>query len=246
MSTPSYAEYVAVVRREGSSLAGVGRMGLDDPVPTCPGWTVGRLLLHVGRVYRFAAEVVETRATARPERPGPPAEGTDPVEYALDGLEEIVTALGEVEPQTPVWNWSAQPDVALFWARRMAHESLIHRIDAKLAHDVANVIESDLAVDGVDELFDTLAPRAFGQGIPGLAGMMHLQATDADARWTLKLAPDFLAVTRGPSGARGADVTLTGKASGLLLVLYNRADVDTVDLTGAEQVLLDWRAKVQF
>ena len=244
MSTPSYAEYVSVVRREGTSLAGVGPLGLDDPVPTCPGWDVGRLLLHVGRVYRFAAEVLETRATAAPERPERPPEGTDPVEYALDGVEEIVTALGEVDPATPVWNWSVQPDVAAFWARRMAHESLIHRIDAKLAHDVANVIDADLAVDGLDELLGTLAPRVFGRGVPGLAGTMHLEASDSDARWTAKLTPEAITVTRGPGGGRGGDVTLRGKASDLLLVLYNRADVDTVDLTGDDGLLTRWRDQV--
>lgn len=245
MRTPPYAEYVSVVRREGASLAGVGRMGLEDPVPTCPGWTVGRLLLHVGRVYLFAAEVLESRATAAPERPEYPAEGIDPVEYVLDGLDEIVTALGEVAPDSPVWNWSMQPDVAAFWGRRMAHESLIHRIDAKLAHDMGNVVEPDLAADGIDELLDVLAPRAFGRGAAGLAGIMHLQPRDSDARWTAKLAPDSIAVTRGPIGARGADVTLQGKASDLLLVLYNRADVDTIDVTGDEGLVSRWREKVQ-
>jgi uncharacterized protein (TIGR03083 family) len=246
MRSPSYAEYVSVVRLEGASLAGLGRLGLAEPVPTCPGWTVGRLLLHVGRVYRFAADVVETRATAAPERSERPAPGTDPVEYLLDGLEEIVTALGEVEPDVPVWNWSQQPNIAAFWARRMAHESLIHGIDAKLAHDVAIVINADLAVDGIDELFDTMAPRAFAGSIPDLAGTMHLQASDSDARWTAKMTPDSIAVTRGPSGVHGVDVTLHGKASDLLLVLYNRADADVVDSTGDERLLADWRAKVHF
>lgn len=245
MNALSYSEYVSVVRREGASLAGVGPLGLDDPVPTCPGWTVGRLLLHVGRIYRYAAEILETRATKAPERPERPPADSDPVEYVLDGLEEIVTALGEVEADTPVWNWSVQPDVAVFWARRMAHESLIHRVDAKLAHDVANVIDADLAVDGVAELLDTLAPRVFDRGIAGLAGTMHLSATDADAPWTVKLAPDSITVSRGASGSRSADVTLRGKASDLLLVLYNRADADTVDLDGDEGLLARWREGVR-
>lgn len=245
MSTPSYAEYVSAVRKEGASLSGVGLLGLEEPVPTCPGWSVGRLLLHVGRVYRFAAEIVETRATAAPQRPGEPAEGTDPVEYVRDGLEEIVTALGEVEADASVWNWSAQPNVAAFWARRMAHESLIHHIDAKLAHDVANVVDADLAVDGVDELFDTLAPRAFGKGVAELSGTMHLVASDSNARWTVKMAPNSIAITQGPSGNRSADLTLSGKASDLLLVLYNRADEDTVDATGDVSLLSGWREHVK-
>lgn len=245
MSTPSYAEYVSAVRREGSLLIGVGRLGLDEPVATCPGWSVGRLLLHIGRVYRFAADVLETRANSRPERPEQPADGTDPVEYAQDGLEEIVTALSEISPDDPVWNWSVQPDVASFWARRMAHESLIHRIDAQLAHDMSNVIERDLAVDGVDELLDTMAPRTFAAGVSGVAGTMHLHARDAHARWTAKIASDSLAVARGPSGSRSADVTLTGKASDLLLVLYNRADVDTLEIAGDEGLLRGWREKVR-
>ena len=127
----------------------------------------------------------------------------------------------------------------------MAHESLIHRIDGKLAHDVANVIDADLAVDGIDELLDTMAPRAFARGQSGLAGILHLEATDSDARWTAKMTPDSIAVTRGPNGARIADVTLRGKASDLLLVLYNRADIDSVDVTGDEELIRSWREQVR-
>jgi uncharacterized protein (TIGR03083 family) len=246
MSSLSYAEYVSVVRQEGASLAGAGRLGLAEPVPTCPGWTVARLLLHVGRVYRFAAEVVKTRASAAPATPQRPAEGADPVAYVLDGLEDVVAALGEVEAQTPVWNWSGQPAEAGFWARRMAHESLIHRVDAKLAHDVAQVIPADLAVDGIDEALDVLAPRAFSNGVPGLSASLHLAAIDVNEQWTATLTPDSIAVGHGPSGARTADVVLRGKASELLLVLYNRTDLDAVDVSGDDRVLTAWREEVHF
>lgn len=244
MSTPSYAELVAAVRREGATLAGVGRLGLDDPVPTCPGWTVGRLLLHVGRVYRHAAEILESRADAAPEYPARPAEGTEPIEYLLDGLDEVVTALGEVDADTSVWNWSQSPAVATFWARRMAHETLIHRIDLQLTHDVAVVVDVDQAVDAIDEVFEAVLPRLYERGrLDGLEGTLHLRATDAGVRWTAKLTPESAAVTRDGGGG---DLALAGKASELLLLIYNRGDLGSVDVAGDPALIEAWRERVRF
>lgn len=243
MSTPSYAELVAALRQEGEGIVAAARLGTGAPVSTCPGWTVGDLASHVGRVYRFAAEVLESRARVAGYPPGPGPEA-DPVDYLQDGLEEIITALVELSPDTPVWNWSNQPDLAAFWARRMTHESLIHRYDAERAHEVATTIDIDLAVDGIDEVFDAIAPRMLGRRtVPGLDGTLRLVASDADGQWSAKLAPDSISVTRGPGGG---DLTVRGRTADLLLLLYNRGDCAECELTGAQELLTVWRDHVHF
>ena len=40
---------------------------LSAAVPTCPGWTVTRLVRHTGIVHRWATQIVATRA-ARADR----------------------------------------------------------------------------------------------------------------------------------------------------------------------------------
>ena len=41
---------------------------LSAAVPTCPGWTVTRLVRHTGIVHRWATQIVATRAAARIEQ----------------------------------------------------------------------------------------------------------------------------------------------------------------------------------
>src|SRR5207342_611440 len=56
--------YLAVLAAEATSLAAAAEeAGLEAPVPTCPGWNVADLVLHVGEVHRWAAAVVASRAT---------------------------------------------------------------------------------------------------------------------------------------------------------------------------------------
>lgn len=243
MTTPSYAELVSAVRREGAALAAAAALGLDVAVPTCPGWTVADLLRHTGRVYRFVTEVLETRATESISWP-PTSRGGDAAAYLADGLDGLVAALVEAAPDTPVWNWSTQPRVAAFWARRMAHESLIHRWDADNAYDGPHVLDVDLAIDALDELLDTIVPRLLvDHPVEGLAGTMALAATDTGERWTVKLTPDSVSVTRG---AGGGDVRVAGRVSELLLLLYNRTGLDSCDVAGDVRLLQLWSERVAF
>lgn len=244
MSSLSHAEWVAATRREGQALAAAARLGLDVAVPSCPDWTVGRLLGHVGRVYRYATHVLDSRATGDPGRPAPPASGEDPIGYLLDGLDGVIGALGRVEPTTPVWNWSIQPQLAMFWSRRMAQESAVHRYDGQLAHDVTEPIDADLAADGISEVFDTILPRLFAHGpVDGLDGTMRLVATDAGTEWTAKFTPESVVVSRGPGHG---ELTVTATASDLLLLLWNRARRERLEVTGDRRLLDLWIAGVRF
>jgi hypothetical protein len=46
-----------------------------------------------------------------------------------------------------------RPDQTVgFWIRRMAQETVVHRVDAELAAEVApGAIPDDIALDGIDE-----------------------------------------------------------------------------------------------
>lgn len=237
--TPAYPELVAAVRREGEALVAAAGLGLDAPVPSCPPWTVERLVRHVGRVFHGAAGLVSQRVAAAPEggwAPRPP-EGVDPVAYAAEGLEEVVEALSGAEPDTPVWNWSVAPDTAQFWARRMAHEAAVHRWDTQQAHDVAQPIGADIAGDGIDELAGVLMPRIFERGVTGgPVGTLAVTASD-DGAWRFSLTEAGLTVL-APSGP--ADATVSGPACDLLLVLYGRLPVSAVSVDGDPGLLDAW------
>ena len=87
-------EHLAALRDAVSAFARhAGEAGLDVPVPTCPDWTVRRLIGHQGMVHRWAAanlrgESIEIDATERAGRRAP-----SPVDWLRDGAIDLVAAI---------------------------------------------------------------------------------------------------------------------------------------------------------
>lgn len=130
-----------------------------------------------------------------------------------------------------------------FWARRQAHETTIHAVDAlaaalgRLPTAAEAGIDHDVAVDGIDELVTGF----FTRGRSRLAGeapvSIAVAPTDAERGWTLAVADDRLATERVRRAA--ADAVLTGTAAQLYLGLWNRGD----EITGSGRpgLLARWR-----
>jgi uncharacterized protein (TIGR03083 family) len=243
LRTPAYSELVTAIRREGEGIVAAARSGLDAPVPTCGDWNVADLARHVWQVYANVTLYVTTRATSRPEKlPELPA--GEPVDLLADQLDTIVTALGECEPDTPIWTWVFDaPEGAIFWARRMAHESAIHRFDAQNAHGIRQPIDAELAADGIDELIDIIAPRVYRRDkLSGPTGTVALRATDGEA-WFLELAPDGV---RRSELIESPVATAAGTSSALLLALYSRVPWTSLELSGDAALLDRWTSALSF
>jgi uncharacterized protein (TIGR03083 family) len=243
MSAPPYAELVTAVRREGEGILAAAGMGMDADVPTCAGWDVAAVVEHVSRVYSRVGFFVSTRITVRPEA-DPDLPDGKPLAVLGGLLDELVAALTECDSDTPVWNWVLDaPGQATFWARRMAHESAVHRFDAQAAHGVQQPIDAELASDGIDELIDVVAHRVYTRdNVVGPTGIVTLQASDNDA-WHLQLKPDGVSridVVKGP------DVTASGTSSDLLLAAYGRVPWSSLDVSGDADLLVDWSAALNF
>ena len=168
-----------------------GAVPLDRPVTTCPGWDVADLVGHLGYIYGRVAFVVSTRTTAAPERSQLPTapEGEACLGWFAEQREAMLAALEIADDETQVWNWTENsPGPASFWVRRMAHETLIHRVDAELAKGVQPSNASvEVAADTVAEFFELIVPRFGGALVDaGASGSLHLHATDvAGAEWTV-------------------------------------------------------------
>jgi uncharacterized protein (TIGR03083 family) len=238
VTTPSYRELVTAVRREGEGIAAAGT-GLDAEVPTCPGWDVAALVDHVSQVYARVTNLVVTRATEQPAAT-PPRPSGDPLEVFRDLLDNLVSALSECDADTPLWSWEPRaPRTAAFWARRMAHESAIHRFDAQAAHGVVQPIEADLASDGIDELVDYLNHRVYTRdNVTGPTGTVRLESSDNDT-WHLQLDPDDV---RRTDAIKEPDATARGTSSALLLATYSRSPWSSLDVTGDAGLLDRWAA----
>jgi len=227
-------EYLAALRREGQALGdAAGRAGLRAAVPCCPGWTTADLLWHIGEVHHFWRGVVQRRASDGSEVPEPtrPAD-VDLLGWYRQGLERLLGVLAAADPATAVWTWAPQKNVG-FVQRRMAQETVVHRMDAEMAAGVTTPIDPVLALDGVDEFLQFFSLGRRRDAAP-LGGSVHLHATDADGEWLVTEIGDRLEFTRGH--ARG-DAAARGSAGDLLLLLWRRRGPGDVEVRGDVVVL---------
>jgi uncharacterized protein (TIGR03083 family) len=102
---------------------------LSAVVPSCPDWTVRDLVQHIGAVYLHKVECM--RLGTAPD-PWPPAGLADEEPLAL--LDRAYAALTSEftsrSPESPAFTWYGPDQTVGFWIRRMAQETVIHRVDA--------------------------------------------------------------------------------------------------------------------
>jgi uncharacterized protein (TIGR03083 family) len=223
-------------------------------VSTCPGWDLGRLLRHVGGDHRWAAEVVRTRA-AEPV-PGDPVD--NPAVYAhvdgdalddwlAEGAVELAVTLRGAGPDARVWTPAHERNTSSFWARRMTHETVVHRADAALATGAALTVDDRLAVDAVEEWMEFASvPEAYEPrpGAPDLLGpgrTLQFEAAGA-GQWHVDLGGERPV---WHTGRAEAAATVRGPVTDLLLFLYRRP-APAVE-TGGDTALLDlWLTRTGF
>lgn len=252
------AGHVACVRREGALLADLaGRAGLDTPVPSCPGWQVRDLLKHLGYVHRWAATYVgeghlswRDRLSEREVLSGGPVDADLPG-WFREGHAGLVRTLEAADPGLACWAFLDAPTPLAFWARRQAHETAIHRVDAGLAGGGATTgagagFSPRFAADGIDEFVMGFLERDSRQGTwRGPLGTLGIHADEGagqTAHWRVVSEPGRFAVARG-SGP--ADCDVTGPAISLYLLLWNRASTDGLEVTGDPAVLAGFRDEMR-
>jgi uncharacterized protein (TIGR03083 family) len=232
-------QHLAALRDAVSAFARhAADAGLDVPVPTCPDWTVRRLIGHQGMVHRWAAanlrgRSIEVDATERAGRRAP-----DPVDWLRDGAIDLVAAITEAsdDVRTIVFLNDAPPPRA-FWARRQCHETTIHAVDALSAalarypRAADTWIDAAVAVDGIDELlrgFMTRNKSRLRSDDPLAIGVLADESPDG---WLVEVTPNPAVVTIASRDevADRADVRLEGPAVAVYLTLWNRSDELDVD-----------------
>jgi uncharacterized protein (TIGR03083 family) len=255
------AEHIDALRRQGDWLADAAEQaGLDAAVPPCPSWQVRDLLRHTGYIHRWA-----TRHVAEcPDHvlDGPPEEeilrGGAPDPELLDwfraGHTALVETLTAADPALECATFMPAPSSLAFWARRQAHETTMHCVDAQLAaglgDDLAD-IPAALAADGIDELVTGFGGRKPARLADSPATLV-LRTGDGTSpvSWTVLMGhPDahasrgIPAASAGPhSGERYCEVT--GSASDLYLALWNRRPTTTLDIHGDATILATWRDRM--
>jgi hypothetical protein len=129
------------------------------------------------------------------------------------------------------------------WARRQAHETAMHRVDAESPGSMITGFEPAFAADGVDELLSCFMTRPHLR-TPKISSptSVHVHATDTGDDWYIKISPEAVVTSRrgGP-----ADCTITAAAGDLYLLLWNRRSNADISVDGDRDLLALWRKDVQ-
>ncbi|MCX4910952.1 maleylpyruvate isomerase family mycothiol-dependent enzyme [Streptomyces sp. NBC_00878] len=236
------AEFIRTLDREGKLLVeAAAEAGTDAKVPTCPDWQVRDLVRHTGMVHRWAtAFIAEGHTSYHPDGGLPELDGPELLTWFRDGHLRLVDALAAAPPDVECWSFLPAPSPLAFWARRQAHETTVHRVDAESARGGApSAIPVDFAVDGIDELLLGFHARGRSGVRTDEPRVLRVRASDSDTVWSVRLSP------APPAGERAevadADCEFAGPAAQLYLALWNRRPFPSV--TGDSSIATLWREK---
>jgi uncharacterized protein (TIGR03083 family) len=235
------ADYQSRITTEAGLLRrAAASLDPDTPVPTCPGWTVQRLVQHLGRVFNMVIRVLEAADPQSARSRIEPAPG-DVFAIFDHQLATMADLLAATDPATPVWHFTpTAPKTAAFWSRRMAHEVTIHRIDVQAAADTSSAVDPDFAADGIDEVLTWLIQsRTDAWAVGTHTGTVLYHAADAGRAWTVRLVPGQLPQTLAEAVTE-PDASVIGLADAVYRASWGRpsgavisGDTALVELTQA-------------
>jgi len=248
------ARFLECLEADFERLREVVPRHLAAQVPTCPDWTVADLTRHVAETYLHKVEMM--RQGKHPEG-WPPAsfQQAEPVGLLTRAYGELVAEFAARNPDDATKTWYDPDQTVRFWMRRMAQETVIHRIDAELAAGTpVAAVPEDLALDGIDELFNVFVAYSFSQwpedfteilkNSPGRTYVINA----AETSWTITTSPADLTVTGGLGTAFTVpgtpDVVVSGSSSSILRWAWNRETPGTptpLTIKGTPEALAELR-----
>jgi uncharacterized protein (TIGR03083 family) len=247
------SRYLACLEADYRRMREVAGGHLGARVPTCPDWTVADLTRHVGQVYLHKVECMRTGGEVETDWPPAGLQDEEPVALLDRSYAALVRELTTRDPSDPGGTWYEPDPTVGFWVRRMAQESVIHRIDAELgAGATIAPVPDDLAADGVDELLKVFVAYSFSkwpedfsealQDSPGHAFLIRAEAAataeSPSGSWLVKTGPDHLVVEGGQGSSvvdsRAPDVTVSGTPADVLRWAWNRETPGAASLVRVE------------
>lgn len=224
------------------------RAGLRAAVPTCPDWTVRDLVAHQGMVHRWAAALVRGEQDVDPDAfEAAGRDEPDPLEWLRDGVIELAETLTRAPADTQAIVFlNDAPAPREFWARRQCHETTVHAVDAlsaalgRLPDPAETWIDTDLAVDGIDELLGGFLTRPRSRLRCDEDGLLVVAPDDAPDCWLVEVGPRPAVTTRRAGPRPDGDWVLEGTAVDLYLSLWNRTGRPALEGTWRDRAAVTW------
>jgi uncharacterized protein (TIGR03083 family) len=249
------AEHIDALSQQGQLLAdAAAAAGPDAAVPSCPGWVVRDLVQHQGGVHRWAAGIVSVPRTEPWNADlidvvGSWPADADLIDWFTDGADTLVQVLSDADPGLACWTFLAAPSPLAMWARRQAHETAIHRVDAELAAGGQLTPPSaPFAADGIDELLRCFITRPGGKLRADPPVRLRVRCTDTAGDWLVRIGPGGVETSATEATATDtttAGCTISGRAEDLYLALWNRPPATALTVEGDRAIMDLFASQVQ-
>jgi uncharacterized protein (TIGR03083 family) len=242
-----FGRYLDCLAADFARLRSVARIDQSAAVPTCPAWSVADLTGHVAEVYLHKAAAIRDGVEPQ-EWPPKQLALEEPLALLERAYAELSHEFATRQPSDQAGSWYTPDQTVGFWMRRMAHETVIHRIDAELAtgQSLAS-IPADLALDGVDELLKVFVAfgvanwgRYFTEILSASPGRTYRVRADA-ATWRVRTGPGVFEVQDGPSDSP-TDVSVSAAPTDMLRWVWNREAISApsgVSVQGSDEAVAE-------
>jgi uncharacterized protein (TIGR03083 family) len=245
-----YVDFIdRVIEQADAMRQAVITAGPDAAVFSCPQWTVRDLVRHMAKVHQWSATCLRTaRDAERPHPSEPPEDWEELLSWWAEQIGILVGTLRASMPDDPAWVFApSEPKIAAFWARRQAHETAIHRLDAEHAAAKSDrtdavpslVFDPEFAADGVDEALRVIIPGFTRRVPPTVSGTVLFHAADAGRAWLVEAAVGDPATVHPAEPGMDADASVVGTADAVYRAVWRRPS--TAVLGGDPAVLAGLR-----
>jgi hypothetical protein len=236
--TLPYEVHVDAIEQESERIGELAERGVKVTIRSTPGRDLEALLSHLAHVFDAAIAQLSASDQTIGAEPDRELRGS-PLEEFEDRRLRLVALLREHEPADPCWNAIGDDATVGFLARRLAHESTIHRIDVEAARGTPTTVDAEFATDGIDERLFVVLAHHFELGeAPELGGTICLICSDEDAAWTIDASRGRFRVR---SGRGPADAAVVATASDLFCFAWSRPTVRPLQVTGRMAIVEAWR-----
>jgi uncharacterized protein (TIGR03083 family) len=165
----------------------------------------------------------------------------DLIDWFREGYKKLVHTLAPAPVDLDCFTFLVATSPLAMWARRQAHETAMHRVDAESPASTITEFQPAFAADGVDELLSCFITRPHRGPKVSRPRSMHVHATDTGDHWHLEISSGAVVTSRrgGP-----ADCTIAAAGDFYMLLWNRRSDAD-IRVDGDRDLLALWREGVR-